>query len=325
MVIIVGVRHVIRVTVGLLVALSLSIPPVGVTAAAPAHDASVDLAVAATNGRLTVDVRNAPLALVLRIIGEQAGVEVALRGDLSAPVTEAFAGLPFEEGVRRLARGHSVVISYGPPTGESGPAPVTGVRIIAAAPTARSDDATTSHEAKSPPLGSRPGTVSERQVDPSGLTGDSSLASRIVEIQAFSRDAGLGSEGAMSRLVEIAASDADAGVREQAVAELARLTGPATEPALVSALADTAVEVRIRAIRGLRTFGTDTAAQWLANALIGDADPQVRLTALAAVGSLSGPRMLTMLEKASADPNVTVRETALRWLAWWRSRVPATP
>jgi HEAT repeat protein len=150
------------------------------------------------------------------------------------------------------------------------------------------------------------------------------LALRIAEIQRFVGEAAHGSEAALTRLVEIA-SDTDAALREQAVAALARLDTAAAEPALVVALSDVDVSVRVRAIRGLRTFGTDTAAESLANALIGDADPEVRLTALAAVGSLSNPRMLTMLAKASADPNVTVRETALRWLAWWRSRGPATP
>ena len=49
-----------------------------------------------------------------------------------------------------------------------------------------------------------------------------------------------------------------------------------------SALSDADVSVRVRAVRGLRTFGTETAAAWLADVLIADADPRVRLTALRA-------------------------------------------
>jgi hypothetical protein len=60
---------------------------------------------------LTVDVREVPLARLLRTIGERAGVDVVIRGDLGL-VTESFHGLPLEEGIRRLARGHSLAVTY---------------------------------------------------------------------------------------------------------------------------------------------------------------------------------------------------------------------
>jgi HEAT repeat protein len=286
-------------------------------------------AVTVEHGALTVDVRGVPLALVLQAIGEWAGIDVRLDGELSAPVTQSFTGLPLEEGIRRLARGHSVLISYGPPTGESAQPMVTGVRILVAGVGAsrRWSDAAPSRDATPSSLRAPVPATSVPRAEPKAadLAEDSSLALRIAKIQDFANDAGLGSEAAMSRLVEIAASETDAGLREQAVAALGRLTDAATEPALVAALSDADVSVRVRAVRGLRTAGTDTAAASLADVLIVDADPQVRLTALAAVGSLSGPRVPTMLQKASTDPDVTVRETALRWLAWWKSRGPATP
>jgi len=313
----------------LAIVLALAFGSVGIATAGADLDRPLVFAVIVEQGALTVDVHGVPLALVLQTIGERAGIDVRLDGELSTPVTQSFVGLPLEEGIRRLARGHSVLISYGPPTGESEQPMVAGVRVLVAGVGAsrRWSDATPSRDASSSSLRATAPAASVPQAEPkaSDLTGDSSPALRIAEIQDFANDAGLGSQAAMSRLAEIAASETDAGLREQAVAALARLDTATAEPALVAALSDVDVSVRVRAVRGLRTFGTDTAAASLADVLIADADPRVRLTALAAVGSLFGPRMPTMLEKASTDPDVTVRETALRWLAWWKSRGPATP
>ena len=62
---------------------------------------------------LTVDIRNAPLADVLRVIGERAGLRVLIQGDVSTPVTVAFTGVPLDQGIKRLVRGHSFVLRYG--------------------------------------------------------------------------------------------------------------------------------------------------------------------------------------------------------------------
>lgn len=52
-------------------------------AAETAPPAVIDVSV--SEGDLTVDIRNAPLAEVLRIIGRKAGLEVTLLGDVNVP------------------------------------------------------------------------------------------------------------------------------------------------------------------------------------------------------------------------------------------------
>jgi hypothetical protein len=333
-VIIVGVRHVIRVTVGLLGALSFVILPMGIARAAPAVDTSVEVAVVVTNGQLTVGVRNAPLALVLSIIGERAGVEVTLRGDLSAGVTEAFAGLPLEEGIRRLARGHSVVISYGAPTGEPGSARLAAFRVIAAASAVgRSGEPAVPGGAKpsSEASASSPGAKAPGASEPadqgrtSGVAGGPSLDVRVVEIQRVADEAGLGSEIALGRLIDMASSETESGLREQAVAALGRLASPSVEPVLVAALGDVDVDVRLRAVRELRRFGSDSAVQSIAEVSLGDADPHVRLAAVTALTSLPGDSMRRGLARASSDPDEIVREAAIRGLAWWTARPRSGP
>ena len=308
-----GARVILLVTAVFSLALLSSTDVVHAAGSKSEPDGAPVVHVEVSQGELTVDVRQIPLARVLEIVGERAGLAMTVHGDLGAPITDSFVGLPLEEGIRRLARGHSTAVTYGVVPDGSGTVRLAEVRVMARG----------SGTSSPPPIAAPP---RRQQADSSVADSPeaSALALQIDEIQRFVGDAAQGSEAALTRLAEIA-SGPDAALREQAVAALARLDTAVAEPALVDALDDVDASVRMRAIRGLRTFGTDTAAQSLANALIRDADPEVRLTALAAVGSLSGPRMLTMLEKASADPDVTVRETALRWLAWWKSRGPATP
>lgn len=149
------------------------------------------------------------------------------------------------------------------------------------------------------------------------------LAGWIAEIQKLADEASRGGEAAAARLAEMAVLDADPVVRERAVAALGRVPTSATEPPLIAALADVDVAVRVRAVRGLRGFRTDTSMQSIAGVVINDASPEVRLAALAALGSLSGPRVLEGLTNATADPDAMVRGTAVRWLAWWTTRPPS--
>ena len=295
---------------GLLLALPLTI---GFGAPAAADPTATVIDVAVDEGRLTVDVRDAPLAEVLRAVGERVGVDVTLQGDLSAPVTQSFAGVPLEDGIRRLARGHSVMVTYGAPAGDAEPAKVAGVWVMATQPsTARAsiDFAPSTSSAGAP------------AVKDEAATGESPLAPRIGEIGRLAEDADHGSAAAILRLGEIGSADADAELRQQAVAALGRLTDPAAESMLVAALGDEEVDVRLRAVRGLRRFGTDTAVQSIAGLSLTDPDPRVRLAAINALTSLPGGSMLQGLAIASSDPDDAVRAVAIRGLAWWSPRWP---
>jgi HEAT repeat protein len=297
--------------------LQFTLGVVGLAIAAPPADLSAAIEVTVANGELTVDVRNTPLDQVLGLVGERAGIEVTLRGDLSAPITQAFAGLPFEEGIRQLAHGQSVAVAYGTSVEGSAPARVTKIWVMG--------KPSSGAEASSPSraLSMESGAPSLKQehagAGVADASGESPMASRIGEIQTFADDADRGSEAAMMRLAEIAASDADAGFRQQAVAALARIKDPLVEQALTVALEDAEASVRVRAVRGLRGTGTDTAVATLARASTGDADPEVRFAALSALMSFPGHTMVQGLVRAVADPDGRVRDAAARGLTWWEN------
>jgi hypothetical protein len=54
------------------------------------------------DGALSVELAEVPLDLVLKSIGDQAGVRISVRGDLGDAQPQAFENLPLDEGVRRL-------------------------------------------------------------------------------------------------------------------------------------------------------------------------------------------------------------------------------
>ena len=70
------------------------------------------LHVAFESGRLTVRAEGVRLADVLQAIGREAHLKVLLRGSVEAIVSDDFADVSLEEGIRRLTRSQSVVMIY---------------------------------------------------------------------------------------------------------------------------------------------------------------------------------------------------------------------
>ena len=68
------------------------------------------LRVKVIGGLLSVDARDAPLADVLRAVGEQTGIQVTIHSGGATRVTESFAGVGVDEGIQRLAGGYDVVL-----------------------------------------------------------------------------------------------------------------------------------------------------------------------------------------------------------------------
>ena len=72
-------------------------------AAADAPDNASDLAVTVADGRLSVRVDEAPLEAVLEAIAAQTDLAIIIRGDPGTVGPAAFADLPLDAGIRRLA------------------------------------------------------------------------------------------------------------------------------------------------------------------------------------------------------------------------------
>ena len=73
----------------------------------------IQSAVTVDRGRLTVLLKEAKLGDVMEAIAHQSGIEINVNNEVGqATITEAFVGLPLEDGLRRLMRGMNYTIVY---------------------------------------------------------------------------------------------------------------------------------------------------------------------------------------------------------------------
>jgi HEAT repeat protein len=212
------------------------------------------------NGRLSVRLQDAPLGDLLRIIGQQAGLTVTLRGDFSRPVTLSFENVPMEEAIRRLVRGDSVAFSYADAANPR-QAALSGVWV----------------------LGATPGGEPQVVVEAAPPTSPSEVAAG-----APSPDATDGSApvpgGSNADRTKRAASD-----RIRAIQDLARTEGVAAASALHDALRhENEARVRLAAVGALASMRTEEARAGLESAAK-DPDPRIRQVVELALARF-GPR-----------------------------------
>ena len=85
----------------------------------------IQSAVTVDRGRLTVLLKEAKLGDVMGAIAHQSGIEINVNNEVGqATITEAFVGLPLEDGLRRLMRGMNYTVVY------SGAVPKQGITQV---------------------------------------------------------------------------------------------------------------------------------------------------------------------------------------------------
>jgi HEAT repeats/HEAT repeat len=236
-------------------ALTSAFLPAGLAVPAEPSGTGGTLEVTVREGRLSVDLRDAPLAEVLRLVGDRADVQMNLSGEFRTSLTRAFTDVPIEEGLRRLARGHSLSFAYAPLRDGQGAARLTEVWVVASSPATR----------------------------PAGRVESSQRAAQLATLRALGqrRD-----EAAVTELSRTLVQDPDPAVRAQAATVLSQISGAPAAAALIEALGDETPSVRIQAIHGLRRIEGDQVADLLGRVLLSDPDPSVRRVAASTLGSL---------------------------------------
>lgn len=102
--------------------------------------------------------------------------------------------------------------------------------------------------------------------------------------------------------------------RARAVRALAAQRTDEAAAALRTALGDSAPSVRVQAAYALRRSQGAAAIPLLANVAADDPDPTVRLAAVRALSALPGAASTRALQRASQDPDASVRQEAARRL-----------
>jgi len=252
--------------------------------------------VAVRKGLLSVKLRDAPMADVLLTIGAQAGFEVIIRGDLSAPVTWSFSDLPLDKGIRRLLDDSSLIMIYAPLQGQAGVRPL--IKVIALG--ARGDAAA----GTAPVARTMPTRKSELSQETAAV---SLIDDREDRLRAVQRLAILPDAAATTDLALLLSQDEDPLIRQIAAIALGRIGGAGAEAALTAALEDEDSLVRGRAIQALAKSGPE-AVGLLVKALMKDPAPSVRRQAALSLGRMSGEGALDVLQAAQADPDYAVRQ-----------------
>jgi len=240
-------------------------------------DPSAVPAIALSDGKLSVDLRDADLLGVLQEIATRAGFQLTTSGQLRR-VTAVFTDVSLEEGIRRLVQDHELMLVYRPADVDGTGGTLVEVHVFAAS--AGPDPVQT--------------------------------AAALAEIN---RLLGSGSDQRnVRRLTELLSLAADPTVRARAAWALDRIRAPAGGAALTQALSDAAAQVRIQAAYALRGLQGVQAIPALASLLLYDPDVAVRRAVAGVLGALRDASAIPALRAALADTDPSVRQQATRAL-----------
>ncbi len=89
------------------------------------------LEISLDDGRITMDVRDAPLSRVLAVIAEKGDFALDIAGELESKVTASFENLPIERALRRLVGRSSYIIELAPATGASDVRRIARLSVLA--------------------------------------------------------------------------------------------------------------------------------------------------------------------------------------------------
>ena len=275
-----------RVRVPYRVSLLAMISPLLLAAHAPAAEEPTPartMEVSMAGGRLSVNLRDIPLADVLRHIGQEAHVKVNLDGQFLALITGTFTGLPLESGIRRLTRGHSSSFAYESPSDPGQAARLTEIWVIE----------------------SKPATSADPRA----------RAARLASLDNLGRRT---NDGAVAELSRLLTQDPDPAVRTRAAGVLSRSRDARATSALTAALGDQQPSVRIQAVHGLRRVEGERSADALGRVLVSDPDPSVRRVAAWALTSLRDAAAGSALRAAMlTDGDASVRQAATAAYRRW--------
>jgi hypothetical protein len=259
-----------------------------------------------TDGRLSVRVGEAPLEAVLEAIAAQTDLTIIIRGDPGMVGPAAFADLPLDAGIRRLAGERRLMMVFRRSEGHGGQGRLREVRVYGQPP---SDELARVREPLTRTLGKLAKEPTATAPEPPSYQelAAKDRGERLAAIRGLARQQ---DEAAIETLATLLARDPDRSVRRIAATALGNIGGENVVPALEAALADPDVEVGIQAMRGLHAINGEAGAASLGELALGDADPELRRQAVNLLATLRSDEARSTIELAATDPDDTVRQAA---------------
>jgi hypothetical protein len=267
------------------------------------------LEVSVRDGLLSVRSEGTALDEVLRVIGQQAGIDYFLTGELGSPVNRSLVGLPLDEGLRELIGDQTaLVIFYTPGDADEATKRVTEIWVYGGAKPQRTHSQVIVK--RSPEAAA---SVREDGVDEQGKAWslDSiSALDRADRVHEITRLAALGDNQSITALGQILSADEHPTVREQAVKALSELEGEPVVAALQNGLGDEEPWIRSEVVGALGNIGGEQAVISLGQVLFGEPEPEIRSLAIDYLATQPGEAARHFLEAALEDPDVLVRQAA---------------
>ncbi len=252
-------------------------------------DGSEGAAVEMRGERLSVRFQKAPLSLALRELGRATRATFEVHGAMPPTVTDAFAAVPLEKGLRRLFRRADVSLLYaGSEKALRAERRLVRVWIFARNPTPGS------------------GRDAEEHLEASILKA-TSAGSREERWQAIGELADSREKSARDALLA-AMRDSEPDVRERAIDALGEFRDEAAIGPLSGALAQDE-DVRESAADALANIPSAESVAALKRSLE-DESPDVRASAVAGLARIGGPDMIQTLRGALSDEDQDVRDVA---------------
>jgi len=239
------------------------------------------------NGLLTVEARDVPLVEVVTAIGDRAGFETLVLGDVDIRVNASFSDLPINEALDQVLGRSNRVIVYAPPDEHSPKQSVVRLWLLGSG--AATDDAMTG-ETPAPPA------------DPLQSADPKTRSEAVLRLGA-----GVATEAELEALADALQNDEQSLVRTRAAIALGALRDERAVSALEVALLDDSPSVRIQAIHALSKIGGERATSALGDVLLHGTDPQQRLVAAQGLAALGTALARQYLDAVSEDPDDDVR------------------
>jgi HEAT repeat protein len=271
---------------------------------------------------MTVKLIESSLGEVLEIIAAQTGAAIFLHGSLDAEVSLDFTNLSLEEGLRRIAAGKNLFLSYRTDDVSGGQRIwLAEVRIFG------SDSKGTMTAFKPGRLMAQSEAANQRKVVAPGRRIDPELdaaAQRlrnatdgVARKQAAEQLGKSWNADAIEPLAQSLSAETDPGVRQAAAEALGNTwNDAAVEPLSQALLQDSSAAVREAAASALGQLWQDRAVPYLVDALMNERDAMVRERVALALGDSAGEEAVDALAQTLAnDSRWFVREAAAIALA----------
>ena len=284
------------------------------------------------DGLLTLRADGAPLADVLRAIGEAGAFPVVIRGELAAPVSVSLAKQPLESAIRELVGRHTLILTRKDLPLDPDAPELAEIRVVENRAAAAVEDAEVPQDVAvegaqgdqaddGPPLDRASFREARAGVPPptrDDLLFELDDPDRTARVAAVPRVGSLPPREAVEIISYVIANDDDSIVRSRAVAALTRLDGPGARALLRErALGDDDPGLRMQALNALAASRGERAINVIAAALRQESEPKVRMSAIRALGRVGGDWARRSLERAARDADPDISLAAEQALAAW--------